>query len=242
MPAYLIVIAHVADREAFLGGYARAAGALVERMGGTYLVRAPGAAVLEGEGRDGGSVVVSQWPDMAALRAFWDGPDYARIRPLRDGIAECQVFAVDSPAAPAAEQEDAQRIAAIAAVVAAGERWKAAYAAADLAAIRDLYEPDCLVSPNGGPLLQGVEAVVAHFARHAAGGDRVAVDSTLESIEVEGARAFVMLRFVMTITHGRGVPRRVRGRTLLVYKRGADGAWRVWRDMDNALAVEDGAA
>lgn len=242
MPAYLIVIAHVADRDAFVGGYAPAAGALVERLGGTYLVRAPGALALEGEGRDGGSIVVSQWPDMAALRAFWDGPDYARIRPLRDGIAECQVFAVDCPAAPVADGDERERTAAMAAVVAAGERWKVAYAAADLAAIRDLYEPDCLVSPNGGPLLTGVEAVVAHFARHAAGGARVSVNSTLEAIDLEGARAYVMLRFVMTVTDGEDVSRDVHGRTLLIYKRGTDGRWRVWRDMDNALSPEDGAA
>jgi len=113
MPAYLIVVAHVHDRDAFLRGYAPAAAELVERLGGQYVVRAPGAVVLEGAGRDGGSVVVSQWPDMAALRAFWDGPDYARIRPLREGIADCQVLAVESAAAPVGDGE-AERAAAIA--------------------------------------------------------------------------------------------------------------------------------
>lgn len=46
MPAYLIVIAQVDDRDAFMQGYAPAAGALVERLGGKYLLRAPGAIPL----------------------------------------------------------------------------------------------------------------------------------------------------------------------------------------------------
>ena len=106
MPAYLIVIAHVDDRDAFMRGYAPAAGELVERMGGKYLLRAPGAVGLEGDGGDGASVVVSQWSDMAALRAFWDSTDYARIRRLRDGIASCQVLAVESAAVSLADGED----------------------------------------------------------------------------------------------------------------------------------------
>jgi uncharacterized protein (TIGR02246 family) len=240
MPAYLIVVAHVHDRDAFLRGYAPAAAELVERLGGQYVVRAPGAVVLEGAGRDGGSVVVSEWPDMAALRAFWDGPDYARIRPLREGIADCQVLAVESAAAPVGDGE-AERAAAIADIVAAGERWKAAYAEGDMAAMRDLYEPDCLVSPNTGPLLHGADAVIEHFARHARSGNRVQVESALESIEVEGARAYVMLRFAMTITSPQGDPRRAGGRTLLVYRRGQDGGWRVWRDMDNSLSPDEAA-
>lgn len=235
MPAYLIVIAHVDDRDAFMRGYAPAAGELVERMGGKYLLRAPGAVGLEGDGGDGASVVVSQWSDMAALRAFWDSADYARIRPLRDGKARCHVLAVESAAVPLADGED------VAGIVAAGERWKTYYATGDLAAMRDLYEPDCVVSPNGAPLLRGVDAVVDHFARHARSGNRVEVESTIESIEVEGARGYQVSRFAMTITPPHGDARRVAGRTLLVYRRGEDGCWRVWRDMDNSLTPEGGA-
>lgn len=99
MPAYLIVIAQVDDRDAFMQSYAPAAGALVERLGGKYLLRAPGAIPLEGRTDDGASVVVSEWENMAALRAFWDSEEYARIRVLREGIARCEVIALETPLA-----------------------------------------------------------------------------------------------------------------------------------------------
>lgn len=238
MAAYLVVIAHVDDREAFMGGYARVAAALVTRMGGRYLLRAPGALGLEGDGLDGASVVVSQWTDMAALRAFWESEEYARIRPLREGIARCKVLALESPGAPAVGGDAAghNRAAAIAGIVEAGERWKSSYASGDLVAMRDLYEPDCLVSPNAAPLLKGVDAVIDHFARHARSGNRVEVESTIESIEVEGAFGYQVLRFVMSIAPSDHDAYQIAGRTLLVYRRGDDGNWRVWRDMDNSLA------
>ncbi len=98
MAAYLIVTAQLHDRERFLAGYAPAAAALTERFGGEYVLRAPGAEVLEGE-LPGGSVVVSRWPDRAAALAFWNSPEYARARALREGVADCQVLIVEDPPA-----------------------------------------------------------------------------------------------------------------------------------------------
>ena len=96
MAAYLVVTAQIHDRERFLAGYAAAAAELTERLGGEYVLRAPGAEVLEGE-HPGGSVVVSRWPDRAAALAFWNSPEYAEVRRLRDGIAACQVLLVETP-------------------------------------------------------------------------------------------------------------------------------------------------
>ncbi|MXY51205.1 MAG: DUF1330 domain-containing protein [Gammaproteobacteria bacterium] len=97
MAAYLIVTAQIHDRARFLSGYAPAAAALTERFGGEYVLRAPGAEVLEGE-HPGGSVVVSRWPDRTAALAFWNSPEYAEARTLREGIADCQVLIVEAPA------------------------------------------------------------------------------------------------------------------------------------------------
>ena len=100
MAAYMIVIADLADRERFIAGYGRAAADLVARFGGRYVLRAPGAAVLEGGLPDGASVVVSEWPNREAARRFWGSPEYAEVRKLREGLADCQVLLVDGPLTP----------------------------------------------------------------------------------------------------------------------------------------------
>ncbi|MBL0924881.1 MAG: DUF1330 domain-containing protein [Sphingomonadaceae bacterium] len=95
MPAYMIIVAKIADREAFIDGYGKAAAALVSKYGGRYRLRAPGALALEGAFGEGASVVMSEWPDKAAALAFWNSPEYAEVKKLRDGIAECQVLLVE---------------------------------------------------------------------------------------------------------------------------------------------------
>jgi uncharacterized protein (DUF1330 family) len=97
MPAYLVIAVSIADREKFLGGYAQVTSALVEKFGGRYLLRAPGAEVLEGSLRPGSSVVISEWPDKAAALKFWNSPEYRAAKQLREGIAEAQVLLVEAP-------------------------------------------------------------------------------------------------------------------------------------------------
>lgn len=94
MTAWMIITARIHDREAFITGYGPAAAKLVAQFGGRYVIRAPGAALLEGEGMDGASVVVSEWPNRAAAEAFWNSAEYAEVRMLRDGLADVQVMLV----------------------------------------------------------------------------------------------------------------------------------------------------
>ncbi len=97
MPAYMIVTAKIADREAFIQGYGARAAALVEKFGGRYVLRGPGAELLEGDFGDGASMVISEWPDKAAVHAFWNSPEYAEAKTLREGIADCQVLVIEAP-------------------------------------------------------------------------------------------------------------------------------------------------
>jgi len=94
--AYMIVIARISDREAFIHGYGAAAAALVERFGGKYVLRGPGAELLEGAFGDGASMVISEWPDKTAAKAFWNSPEYAEAKKLREGIADCQVLLIEA--------------------------------------------------------------------------------------------------------------------------------------------------
>lgn len=95
MPAYMIVIAKIADRDAFINGYGMAAAKLVEQFGGKYVLRGPGAELLEGEFGDSASMVISEWPDREAAKDFWNSPEYAEAKKLRMGIADCQVLLID---------------------------------------------------------------------------------------------------------------------------------------------------
>lgn len=96
MPAYMIVTAKIADRDAFINGYGTAAAKLVEQFGGKYVMRGPGAELLEGDFGDGASMVISEWPDKAAAKAFWNSPEYAEAKKLRAGIADCQVLLIEA--------------------------------------------------------------------------------------------------------------------------------------------------
>ena len=97
MPAYMIVAAKIADRDAFIAGYGATAAKLVSQFGGKYVLRAPGATALEGNFGDGASMVISEWPDRATAEAFWNSPEYAEAKKLREGIAECQVLLIEAP-------------------------------------------------------------------------------------------------------------------------------------------------
>jgi uncharacterized protein (DUF1330 family) len=70
---------------------------LVERFGGRYLLRGPGVELLEGSFGAGASMVISEWPDKAAAKAFWNSPEYAEAKKLRDGVADCQVLLIETP-------------------------------------------------------------------------------------------------------------------------------------------------
>ena len=97
MPAYMVVVAKIADRDAFISGYGSAAGKLVEQFGGKYVLRGPGVELLEGEFGAGASIVISEWPDKAAAKAFWNSPEYAEAKKLRAGVADCQVLLIEAP-------------------------------------------------------------------------------------------------------------------------------------------------
>jgi len=97
MRSYMIVTAKIKDRDAFINGYGKAAGALVTKFGGRYVLRGPGAKLLEGQWGDGASMVISEWPDRETILRFWDSPEYASAKALRDGIADVQVLVIDAP-------------------------------------------------------------------------------------------------------------------------------------------------
>lgn len=95
MAAWLVVTAKLNDRDAFMAcGYSQLAAKILEDHGGRYVIRAPGATVLEGEGAEGASVVVSEWPSREAALAFYNSAEYAEAKRLRAGLAEINITLV----------------------------------------------------------------------------------------------------------------------------------------------------
>ncbi len=93
MAAYLIVDIDVHDPEVYKG-YAAQVPPLVARHGGTYLVRGGAHETLEGTWVPS-RVVVLQFPDADAARAFMNDPDYAPVKAIRHQAATSQMVLVE---------------------------------------------------------------------------------------------------------------------------------------------------
>jgi len=93
MPAYLIANIEVTDPEGF-AAYGRMVAPLVASTGGKYLLR--GGALTPVEGNLAlKRLVILEYPSMAALRAFYDGADYAPIKAMRERTAKSDVSLVE---------------------------------------------------------------------------------------------------------------------------------------------------
>ncbi len=93
MTAYLIADTKVTNPQRY-EEYKRQVQPLIERFGGRYAVRGGRHDVLEGDWTPT-RLVVLEFPDMASLRAWYDSPEYAPLKVLRQGAAESRLIAVE---------------------------------------------------------------------------------------------------------------------------------------------------
>lgn len=94
MPAYVIGDVREAwDAEA-LQEYRRRNTDAVAAHGGRFLIRGGDHELLEGEW-DTLRIVVMEFPDAAAARAWWESADYEAIKPLRRGASTTNIILVD---------------------------------------------------------------------------------------------------------------------------------------------------
>ena len=93
MSAYLIVQIRVTEERRW-SEYRTAVGPLAERFGGRYIMRGAGnVEVLEGA-HDRRGLAVFEFATMEALHTFWNSPEYAALKKLREGAAELDAWAV----------------------------------------------------------------------------------------------------------------------------------------------------
>ena len=93
MSAYLIANICVKDVERYKD-YVAAVPALIAKHGGEYRVRGGDFEVLEGPWTPD-RLVVLEFPDREAALAFYDDPDYAPFRALRQSVTDSSVVIVD---------------------------------------------------------------------------------------------------------------------------------------------------
>jgi ketosteroid isomerase-like protein len=119
------------------------------------------------------------------------------------------------------------------AIIDHGNAWSALYEAGKVDEMRTLYEGDAWLMTQGAPLARGVDAILTFLRRNKERGYAVRFATDPEEIVIDGRYAFLTAKYWMTITPpGRdGID--LAGRSILIFKRGKDRKWRIWRDMDN---------
>ncbi len=93
MPAYLIADVEIHDQDAY-AEYRRQILPLVQKHGGRFIVRGGKHETLEGPWKPQRLVVI-EFPDMAALKAWYGSPEYATLIALRQSVSRGSLIAVE---------------------------------------------------------------------------------------------------------------------------------------------------
>ena len=98
MPAYVVVQIRVNDPETY-GRYRRLAERSIPVYGGRYIVRGGATTTLEGTWAPSRFVML-EFPTAAQARAWWDSPEYAEAKRLRQASADTEMLVVEGIASP----------------------------------------------------------------------------------------------------------------------------------------------
>ena len=94
MPAFLFADIDVKDPERY-AKYIEANPGIVKKFGGRYIARGGEVRVLEGDWKPQRTIVI-EFPDMEAIAAFYDSPEYAELRKIRWKSADSRLFAIET--------------------------------------------------------------------------------------------------------------------------------------------------
>ena len=96
MAAYIIAEIAIEDPETY-ERYRAQVPAVIERHGGKFLARGGAAELLEGEPAPRRLVII-EFQDRAALRRFYDSPEYRELARLRQSASKGRLVAVEGVA------------------------------------------------------------------------------------------------------------------------------------------------
>ena len=91
MSAFLIVDTQI-ENESKYEEYKALAQPIAEKYGGVYRARGGQLDVIETDLWTPTRIVIIEFPDMTAARAFVDSDEYAPVKPLRQKNAKCTLF------------------------------------------------------------------------------------------------------------------------------------------------------
>jgi uncharacterized protein (DUF1330 family) len=93
MKAFVIAQINVTDPDQYRL-YTEQVPATIAQFGGRSIARGGQCAVLEGPD-DIGRVVILEFPSLAQAQAWYNSPEYQRVKALRDGAAVVRIVAVE---------------------------------------------------------------------------------------------------------------------------------------------------
>ena len=95
MAAYLVLDISIRDPTTY-ERYKTLAPPSLAQYGGRYLVRGGTATVLEGTWQPR-RLVILEFPSVERARAWWDSPEYAAAKALRQACASTQMVLIEGP-------------------------------------------------------------------------------------------------------------------------------------------------
>lgn len=94
VPALLIADVDVKDAAAY-AAYRTANPAIVEKFGGRYLCVGGDVNVMEGDWHPRRTIII-EFPDMAAVKAFYESAEYTELRKIRWKSADSRIVAFET--------------------------------------------------------------------------------------------------------------------------------------------------
>lgn len=94
MAAYIVGHLNITD-PSWMDEYRPKTAELVAKHGGRYVVAGGAMDKLEGDASSPGALVILEFPDMDAARAWYNDPDYAPMITLRQSGSTGDIFAVE---------------------------------------------------------------------------------------------------------------------------------------------------
>ena len=93
MPAYVIVDVTIEDPVRY-EKYKQLAPPSIAQYGGRYVARGGKTETLEGAWAPG-RIVLLEFPDAASARGWWDSPEYAEAKALRQACSRTEMLLVE---------------------------------------------------------------------------------------------------------------------------------------------------